>query len=84
MVPDAAAYMVKFFSTLKVFYENLINVTCLAHGLNRVAETIRLHFPLVNDFIKMNKRYLLKAPLVYNSLNKNFRSIYSDNDGKPG
>jgi len=49
MVSDAAPYMVKTASNLKVFYPNLIHCTCLAHGLNRVAETIRLQFPLVND-----------------------------------
>ena len=50
MLSDAAAYMVKTASNLKVFYQNLIHCTCLAHGLNRVAETIRQQFPL-NELI---------------------------------
>lgn len=63
MVSDAAAYMVKAASTLKVFYGQLIHCTCLAHGLNRIAETIRLQFPLVNKLISSGKKIFLKAPL---------------------
>jgi hypothetical protein len=39
------------------------NCTCLAHGINRIAETIRLQFPLVNDLIKNGKKIFVKAPL---------------------
>jgi hypothetical protein len=63
MVSDAAAYMIKAASNLKIFYTNLIHCTCLAHGLNRVAETIRLQFPLVNTLISQGKKIFLKAPL---------------------
>ncbi|CAH0562763.1 unnamed protein product [Brassicogethes aeneus] len=63
MLSDAAAYMVKTASNLKVFYGNLIHCTCLAHGLNRVAETIRQQFPLVNELIKNGKKVFIKAPL---------------------
>jgi hypothetical protein len=37
--------------------------TCLAHALNRIAETIRLQFPLVNALISQGKKIFLKAPL---------------------
>jgi hypothetical protein len=35
---DCVAYMVKATTVLKVFYPNLIHSTCLAHGLQHVAE----------------------------------------------
>lgn len=38
---DAAAYMLKAGKSLKVFYPNLVHVTCMAHALQRVAETER-------------------------------------------
>jgi hypothetical protein len=34
-----------------------------AHGLNRVAETIRLEFPLVNSLVTNIKKVFIKAPL---------------------
>ena len=37
-------YMVKAGDALRVLYPNIIHVTCLAHGMHRVAETVRL-FP---------------------------------------
>jgi len=40
-VTDAAPYMVKSSEALKVFYPKVIPVTCMAHGLHRVAENIR-------------------------------------------
>lgn len=63
MLTDAAAYMTKSASALKIFYPNLIHCTCLAHGVNRVAEHIRSKFPLVNDLISSGKRIFVKAPL---------------------
>lgn len=63
LLSDAASYMLKVGQNLKIFYENLIHVTCLAHGLNRAAETIRASFPLVNDLIANVKKIFIKAPL---------------------
>jgi hypothetical protein len=60
---DAAAYMVKAGHSLKVFYPNLLHITCLAHGLNRVCELIRTEYPLVNELIANVKKVFLKAPL---------------------
>ncbi|GBP31961.1 hypothetical protein EVAR_18500_1 [Eumeta japonica] len=40
-VSDATPYMVKAGQALKVFYPKLLHITCLAHGLHRVAEEIR-------------------------------------------
>jgi Protein of unknown function (DUF 659) len=63
MLSDAAPYMIKAGLNLKFFYENLIHCTCIAHGLNRIAETIRLEFSLVNKLIKNGKKIFVKAPL---------------------
>ena len=38
LLTDAAPYKVKAANSLKVFYSKLIHVTCLVHGLHRVAE----------------------------------------------
>ena len=38
LVTDSASYMLKAAKALQVFYSNLIHVTCLAHGLHRIAE----------------------------------------------
>jgi hypothetical protein len=63
MLSDATPYMVKAASNIKIFYEKLILCTCLAHGINRIAETIRLQFPLVNELVKGGKKIFVKAPL---------------------
>jgi hypothetical protein len=59
---DAVAYMLKAATALKVFYPNLIHFTCLAHGLQRVAEEVRAKFPQANKLISMAKNVFLKAP----------------------
>ncbi|KAF5287137.1 hypothetical protein FQR65_LT12323 [Abscondita terminalis] len=63
MLSDAAPYMVKAAQNLRIFYPNLIHNTCLAHGINRVAEEIRNQFPLVNELINNVKKVFVKAPL---------------------
>jgi hypothetical protein len=60
---DAAAYMLKAATALKVLYPNLINFTCLAHGLQCVAEEVRAKLSQANKLIMMTKKkVLLKAP----------------------
>lgn len=44
-VSDAAPYMVKAGKNIKALYSKMEHVTCLAHGLHRVAEEVRRHFP---------------------------------------
>ncbi|KAF2905786.1 hypothetical protein ILUMI_00381 [Ignelater luminosus] len=48
MTSDAAPYMVKAFKSLQIFYSNVIHVTCIVHGLNRIAEKVRELCPAVN------------------------------------
>lgn len=63
MLSDAAPYMVKAANNLQIFFPSLIHCTCLAHGLNRVAETVRLEFPAINSLLSSIKKVFLKAPL---------------------
>jgi hypothetical protein len=62
MLSDAAPYMTKTGDTLKVFYPNLIHVTCVAHMMNKVAEKVREMFSNVNKLISNLKKVFLKAP----------------------
>lgn len=61
-VSDVAPYMVKAGRTLKVMYPNMIHLTCLAHGLNRLCEYIRILHPLIDSFIANLKKTFLKSP----------------------
>lgn len=63
IVTDAASYMIKAAQHLKIFFPNLFHVTCVAHGMNRIAEAIRAEYPLVNKLISNVKKIFLKAPL---------------------
>lgn len=63
MLSDAAAYMLKSARNLKIFYNNLIHVTCLAHGVNRIAEEIRNEFQDINSLVNSAKKIFTKAPL---------------------
>jgi hypothetical protein len=61
---DAAAYkyMLKAATEFKVFYPNFIHFTCLAHGLQHVAEEVRVKLFQVNKLISMTRKVFLKAP----------------------
>lgn len=59
---DAAPYMIAAVKLLKVFYPALLHITCLAHAMNRVAETIRLEYPQVNKLVSTIKKVFIKAP----------------------
>jgi len=48
LVSDAAAYMVKAANGLSVLFPKMIHITCVAHGLHRVAEKIRVLYPEVD------------------------------------
>lgn len=69
-VTDAAPYMVKAGQTLQSLYSKMIHLTCLAHGIHRVAENIREKFKKVDKLISRVKQVFLKAPsrvLVFKS-----------------
>ncbi|KRX32810.1 hypothetical protein T06_1542, partial [Trichinella sp. T6] len=61
-VTDAAPYMKKAAGALKVLFPNMLHLTCLAHGLHRIAEHIRCLFPDVDRLISNMKKVFLKAP----------------------
>ena len=56
LVTDAAAYMKKCALSLQIMYPNMIHLTCLAHGLHRVAEEVRAQFPDVDRLISNGKK----------------------------
>ncbi|KAL4120565.1 hypothetical protein QTP88_013235 [Uroleucon formosanum] len=58
--------MVKSGKSLQVLYSKMVHITCLAHGLHRVAEQIRIHFPEINSLISNIKKVFLKAPYRIN------------------
>jgi hypothetical protein len=39
----------------------MIHITCIAHGLHRLAENIRSHFPRVDKLVAKGKQVFLKA-----------------------
>lgn len=59
---DAALYMVKAERTLQVLYSKMVHLTCLAHGMHRVAENVRDRFKAVDKLISRVKQVFLKAP----------------------
>ncbi|PSN41310.1 hypothetical protein C0J52_20237 [Blattella germanica] len=61
-VTDAGSYMVKSGQTLKGIFPNLIHITCLAHTLHCIAETIRNSFQLVDRFVACTKKIFVKSP----------------------
>ena len=61
LLSDAAAHMLKSGQELKVFYPTLLHITCLAHGLHRVCESVREMFTEVNDLVSAMKRIFVKA-----------------------
>lgn len=61
VVTDAAPYMVCAMNSLKVLYPKMIHVTCLAHGIHRVADFIRGQFKDVNDLISNVKKIFRKV-----------------------
>ena len=75
MISDAARYMLKAGNNLKILYPNLIHSTCIAHGLNRVAEGIRLQFPTVNKLVANGKKIFVKAPLRVQHFKEKFPNI---------
>lgn len=62
LVTDAAPYMKKAAAALKILFPKMMHLTCLAHGLHRVAEHIRSLFPDVDRLVSNVKKVFLKAP----------------------
>lgn len=57
MVSDAARYMSKAArEILMPLFPNMIHVTCLAHGLHRIAEEVRSNFEEIDGLISNIKK----------------------------
>ena len=61
-ISDAARYMIKTGTYLKIFYSPVIHITCLSHLLHNVCLKLRLGFPNVDNLIST-----VKAATVKNS-----------------
>lgn len=58
-VTDAAPYMIKTAKALRILYPRMVHVTCLAHGLHRIAEAIRAAYPTVDKCVQY---FLVSSP----------------------
>ncbi len=58
---DGAAYCLKAGIGLKVIFPSLLHVTCLSHGLNRIADLVRIEYQLVDQFLAEVKRIYTKC-----------------------
>ncbi|XP_076043866.1 uncharacterized protein LOC143026958 [Oratosquilla oratoria] len=67
---DAAPYMIKSMNGLQVLFPIMIHITCLAHGLHRVAELVRFSYAEVKRLISASKSIFVKAPLRVEKLKK--------------
>ena len=62
LLTDGAAYVVAAVLTLVTLYDRMVHVTCLAHGLHRVCETIRLEYADIDALIASAKEIFVKVP----------------------
>ncbi|PSN46709.1 hypothetical protein C0J52_14446 [Blattella germanica] len=62
VVTDQGPYMRSAIKQLKSLFPKLKHVTCLAHALHRVRESILNEYNIANEFISALKKILLKAP----------------------
>ncbi|XP_065214416.1 uncharacterized protein LOC135842640 [Planococcus citri] len=74
-ISDAAPYMVKAGKTLKTFYHRMSHITCLAHGLHRIAEAVRTKYKVVDKFIGSMKKIFLKAPARVTAFKEQFPDL---------
>ena len=61
-VTDAAPYIVKAGKAVQAFYPKMVDITCLAHDLHRVAEEIRAKFSQVDSPVSKTKKMFIEAP----------------------
>jgi hypothetical protein len=60
-IADNAPYILKAAKGLKMLYPKMVHLTCLAHGLHRVAKEIRGTYPEVDRMISNVKKIFLKS-----------------------
>lgn len=59
---DVAPYIVRTKTTISAHYSKIVNVTCLAYAMYRVAENMRDNFSEIDKLIAEIKQIFLKAP----------------------
>lgn len=62
VLSDQASYMLLAFANLKIMFSKLHHVTCLAHCLHRVCESVRDEYVHANELILQMKKLLKKCP----------------------
>lgn len=67
--------MVKAGEVLKSLYSKMIHVTCVVHGLHRMAEEVRSQFNVVDKVILIIKKYLDKPLVVYFYLKRKLQTL---------
>jgi hypothetical protein len=75
LVTDAAPYMKKAYKSLKTFYTKCVHVTCMAHLLHRLCDTIRLQFKNVDKMISNVKKIFKKSPKRINIFKEKYPEI---------
>jgi hypothetical protein len=60
-VNDAAPYTIKTGESIGVLLSKMVHITCVAHGVHRVAEEIRERFSNVDKLIAKVKQIFLKC-----------------------
>ncbi|KAF0761940.1 DUF659 domain-containing protein [Aphis craccivora] len=75
ILSDAAPYMTKAAHNLKLFYSNLVHVTCVAHGIHRIAEKIIDTFSDINDLINNGKKVLKEISKILQGDSDNFNDL---------
>lgn len=61
-VKDSAPYIVKAGKAIQAFYPKMVHITCIAHGMHRVAEEVRATFSQVDSLVSQTKKIFVKAP----------------------
>lgn len=62
VLTDQASYMLSAFRMIKLMFPNLNHITCIAHALHRVCESVRSKYATANRFVSEMKKVLLKSP----------------------
>lgn len=75
LASDGAAYMGVVGRMLKEHFPKLLHITCAAHGLHLIAESVRQLYPECNTIIGDTKAIFVKAPTRVNLLNEMFPDL---------
>ena len=62
LLTDTASYMLKMAKDVAALLSNCLHVTCLAHGIHRLAESLRSLHPSVGKLVSNVKKVFVKSP----------------------